>query len=97
VPWVRAPGGLKEIGILENSLPLVKLANQLVCTVSVKGRPTYIKQADVVEVLSRDVCVSVYRNDDDHRPICSVDSEDLVYDAIVVTSLFAILKSRPPV
>jgi hypothetical protein len=88
---------LKQIGILENSLPLMELAYQLVLTVSVKGRPTYVKQADVVEVLSRDVCVSVYRNNDDHRPVCPVDTEDLVYDPVIVTSLLAALKSRPPV
>jgi hypothetical protein len=57
------------VGVLEGSTPLVSLANQLVCTVFVEGRPTDVKQADVVEVLSLDVCMSVYRDDDDCRPI----------------------------
>jgi hypothetical protein len=64
---------------------------------SVKRKPTNIQQTDVVEVFSREVRVSVDRNNDDSRAICTVDSEHLVYDPVVISSLFAVLESWPPV
>jgi hypothetical protein len=66
------------------------------CRACRKGA-TNVKQADVVEVLSQDVCVSVDSNDDDRCTICTVDSEHLVDNPVVVSSLFAFFVSKPPV
>jgi hypothetical protein len=65
--------------------------------VPVKGRAADVKQADVVEVFSQDVCVSVNRDNGDSRAICTVNSEHLVDKAVVVPSLFAVFDSRPPI
>jgi hypothetical protein len=65
----------------------------LVGAVPVERGAANVKQADVVEVLSQDVCVSVDSNDDDRCALCTVDSEHLVG----TPSLFAFFVSRPPV
>jgi hypothetical protein len=77
VPWVRAPerGLHKLVGVLEGSHPLVCLAHQLICTVAVEWGSENVKKADVMQVLSLDVCVSVHRKYDGSRAVRSVDPE----------------------
>jgi hypothetical protein len=91
-------GCLSElVGVLKGSHPLVCLADQLICTVAAERGSENVKKADVMQVLSLDVRVSVHCKDDSSRAVRSVDPEQLVDHSVVVSPLFPRIESRPPI
>jgi hypothetical protein len=91
-------GGLQEVvWVLESPHSLVGLAYHLVRTVAVERWSKDIKEADIMQTFSLQICMSVYRNDDGGRAIWSVDTEELVYNPVVVPTFFPRVGTRPPV
>lgn len=81
----RAPRVLEGVWVLQGTLPLVSFGNRLVGAMPVERGPCHAQEADVVEILSVDICVSVESDDDDRCPVCSVDSEHVVNNPVVIS------------
>jgi hypothetical protein len=82
---------------LESPHSLVGLAYHFVRTMAVDRWSKDIKEADVMQVFSLQIRMSVYRNDDGGRTSGSVDTEELVYNPVVVPTFFPRVCTRPPV